>query len=155
MDLGYRSDGPNSFPFCTRPKGAGARKRALCCCARLAARLAANYFAQLAKHQRILIYCIATLQTHCKSLALKNKAGGVVGKCRQLKIRFARHFGQARGLAGRNEKCPSCLLDLHKTRRTGYYCDKSLGTLFGRSTLSYNYTPWSRLRASPALPLPL
>merc|ERR1739847_63417 len=74
MDLGYRSDGPNSFLFCTRPKGAGARKRALCCCARLAARLAANYFAQLAKHQRILIYCIATLQTHCKSLDFKKSS---------------------------------------------------------------------------------
>jgi len=54
--------------------------------------------------KRMLTYRIATLQTHCKSLALKNQAGGVVGKCRQLKIRFARHFGQARGLARRNEK---------------------------------------------------
>jgi hypothetical protein len=51
-----------------------------------------------------LTYRIATLQTHCKSLASSNQAGGVVGKCRQLKIRFARHFGQARGLARRNEK---------------------------------------------------
>jgi hypothetical protein len=59
--------------------------------------------------KRMLTYRIATLQTHCKSLALKNQAGGVVGKCRQLKIRFARHFGQARGLARRNEKSPCCL----------------------------------------------
>jgi hypothetical protein len=54
--------------------------------------------------KRMLTYQIATLQTHCKSLALKDQAGGVVGKCRQLKIRFARHFGQARGLARRKEK---------------------------------------------------
>jgi hypothetical protein len=50
---------------------------------------------------------------HCKPIAnrslLKYQAGGVVGKCRQLKIRFARHFGQARGLARRKEKSPSGL----------------------------------------------
>jgi hypothetical protein len=75
--------------------------------------LAANNSAQaklsIPPHKRILTYRIATLQTHCKSLALKNQAGGVVGKCRQLKIRFARHFGQARGLARRKEKSPSGL----------------------------------------------
>jgi len=157
MDLGYRPNRPTSFPPLHCPRSAGARKRALCRCAtccEVGCRRVRT--ASIAVHERILTYRIAT---HCKPIAnrslLKNRAGGVVGKCRQLKIRFARHFGQARGLAVRNEKCPSCLLDLHKTRKTGYYCDKSLGTLFGRSSLSYNYTPWSRLRASPALPLPL
>jgi len=148
---------PPSSPYRTL-REAPARVSARCAAAWLAARQAANDCEQrrLSSTQaHNLTYRIATLQTHCKSLASINQAGGVVGKCRQLKIRFARHFGQARGLAVRNEKCPSCLLDLHKTRKTGYYCDKSLGTLFGRSSLSYNYTPWSRLRASPALPLPL
>jgi len=106
MDLGYRPNRPTSFPPLHCPRSAGARKRALCRCAtccEVGCRRVRT--ASIAVHERILTYRIAT---HCKPIAnrslLKNRACGVVGKCRQLKIRFARHFGQARGLARRNEK---------------------------------------------------
>jgi len=109
--LGFRPVRPTSFPYCTLREALGARMRALCRCTTRCE----GWLQMIARSEssavlkRMLTYRIATLQTHCKSLALKNQAGGVVGKCRQLKIRFARHFGQARGLARRNEKSPCCL----------------------------------------------
>jgi len=104
---------PDYSLFCT-VREALARVSARCAAARLAASLAANESAQLAQHyttfSRILTYRIATLQTHCKSLALKNQAGWC---CRQVPpvedpIRKTLRSGSRTGTRKR-KKSPCCL----------------------------------------------